>query len=75
MLNTAMRNAGSATIIAESDDLEIMRQKVKEVDNNQQFLLPDFLDAKSIQECDLQEKQDQCRHEYRDDCYDWGECA
>lgn len=71
MLNTAMRNAGSDFVIAESDDLETMLEKVKEVDDNQQFLLPDFLDEKSIQECDLQEKQDQCRHEYRDECYDW----
>ena len=71
ILNTAMRNAEADIVIAESDDLETMFQKVKEVDNNQQFLLPDFLDEKSIQECDLQEKQNQCRHEYRDECYDW----
>ena len=71
MLNTAMRNAGSDIVIADSDDLETMFQKVKEVDDNQQFLLPDFLDEKSILECNLQEKQDQCRHEYRDECYDW----
>lgn len=71
MLNTAMRNAEADIVIAESDDLEAMLQKVKEVDNNQQFLLPDFLDEKSIQECNLQEKQDQCRHEYCEECYDW----
>lgn len=68
MLNTAMRNAGSDIVMAESDDLETMLQKVKDVDDNQQFLLPDFLDEKSIQECNLQERQDQCRH---DECYDW----
>lgn len=68
MLNTAIRNAGSDIVIAESDDLETMLQKVKEVDDNLQFLLPDFLDEKSILECNLQEKQDQCRH---DECYDW----
>lgn len=71
MLNTAMRNAEADIVFAESDDLETMLEKVKEVDDNQQFLLPDFLDEKSIQECGLQEKQDQCRHEYRDECYDW----
>ena len=42
ILNTAMRNAEADIVIAESDDLETMFQKVKEVDNNQQFLLPDF---------------------------------
>lgn len=68
ILNTAMRNAESDIVIAESDDLETMLQKVKKVDDNQQFLLPDFLDEKSIQECNLQEKQNQCRH---DECYDW----
>lgn len=71
MLNTAMCNAGSDIVIAESDDFETMLHKVKEVDDNQQFLLPDFLGEKSIQECDLKEKQNQCRHEYRDECYDW----
>lgn len=71
MLNTAMRNAGSEIVIEESDDLETMFQKVKEVDNNQQFLLPDFLDEKSIQECDLKKKQNECRHEGLDYCYDW----
>lgn len=71
MLNTAIRNAEADIVIAESDDLETMLQKVKVADDNQQFLLPDFLDEKSIQECNLKEKQDQCRHEYRDECYDW----
>ncbi len=71
MLNTAMRNAGADIVIAESEDLETMLQKVKEVDDNQQFLLPDFLDEKSIQECNLQIKQHECRHEYKDECYDW----
>lgn len=71
ILNTAMRNAEADIVIADSDDLETMFQKVKKVDDNQQFLLPDFLDEKSIQECNLQEKQDQCRHEYCEECYDW----
>lgn len=71
VLNTAMSNAGSDIVIADSDDLETILQKVKEVGDKQQFLLPDFLDEKSIQECNLQEKQNQCRHEYRDECYDW----
>lgn len=71
MLNTAMHNAEADIVIAESDDLETMLQKVKVVNDNQQFLLPDFLDEKSIQECNLHEKQNQCRHEYREECYDW----
>ena len=71
MLNTAMHSAGSANVIAEGDDMESILQKVKEVDDCQQFLLPDFMDEKSIQECGLQEKLYGCRHEGKDDCYDW----
>lgn len=71
MLNTAMRHAGSESVITESDDLATALHKVKEADTCLHFLLPDFLDEESIQECNLQTKQHLNRHEYRDDCYDW----